>query len=171
MERIDESLKDGIGRGTLDKIQRISADSEARETTRRELESQRSTAKLQKEIDRAGRILDQSRKTLNFQPEVLKRTLDVALELAAGPGSALIPLQDGAFQLPVLPTSWAETLDSVRPPRERGEDLWEWRKRPLLPVVFHAPNSTARACQKTLSEPRSFLKSLAKQEIQRPASS
>lgn len=141
MERIDESLKDGIGSGTLDKIQRISADSEARDTTRRELESQRSTAKLQKEIDRAGRILDQSRKTLNFQPEELRRTLDVALELVAGPGNTLIPLQEGAFQLPVLPTSWTETLDSVRPPRERGEDLWEWRKRPLLPVVFHAPNT------------------------------
>ena len=27
----------------------------------------------------------------------------------------------------------------VRPPRERDEDFWDWRRRPPLPVVFETP--------------------------------
>lgn len=141
MERIGDTLDQGIRRETMAKIQAISTDAATRETTKRELESQRSLVKLQREIDRAGRVLDQSRKTLNFQPEQLRKTLDVALQLVAGPGKTLKPLPDNAFALPELPSSWEQTLDSVRPPRERKEDLWDWRKKPLLPIVFHAPDT------------------------------
>lgn len=34
---------------------------------------------------------------------------------------------------------WTSTLDSARAARRREESLDEWRKRPLLPVVFEAP--------------------------------
>src|SRR5690606_38153945 len=40
------------------------------------------------------------------------------------------------FALPPLAKTWTETLDSLRPPRERDEAPWEWRKRPPQPVVF-----------------------------------
>ena len=39
--------------------------------------------------------------------------------------------------------TWQSTLDSLRPPRDRDEALYEWRKRPLLPVVFAPPTKLA----------------------------
>ena len=35
-----------------------------------------------------------------------------------------------------IPT-WADTMDALRAPRERGQKLWEWRREsPIRPVVF-----------------------------------
>jgi hypothetical protein len=46
-----------------------------------------------------------------------------------------------AWKLPELPVSWSRTLDNVRPRRLNDEPPWEWRRRPLNPVVFEAPPS------------------------------
>jgi hypothetical protein len=73
----------------------------------------------------------------------LRETLAVGLELAAplGGAEALAEAEDrpGTYTLPPLPVSWQRTLDVLRPPRERDEDLWDWRRRPPLPVVFEPP--------------------------------
>jgi hypothetical protein len=45
--------------------------------------------------------------------------------------------EPAAFLLPGLPESWQGTLDTLRPPRRKDEPFWDWRRRPLLPVVFH----------------------------------
>jgi hypothetical protein len=41
-----------------------------------------------------------------------------------------------AYALPELPDTWADTLDSLRPPKERDETWWDWRKHSPQPVVF-----------------------------------
>ena len=44
-----------------------------------------------------------------------------------------------AFLPPDLSSSWADTLDTLRPPRGRDEPFWGWRKKPPHPVVFSPP--------------------------------
>jgi hypothetical protein len=44
-----------------------------------------------------------------------------------------------AFLLPELSSSWADTLDTLRPPRGRDEPFWDWRKKAPQPVVFSPP--------------------------------
>jgi len=87
----------------------------------------------------AGALLDA--KVIDFDPDLLRETLDVALELAGASG--LAPADgagEGAWTLPDLPAAWQRTLDTIRPPRERDEELWDWRIRPPLPAVFTPPD-------------------------------
>jgi hypothetical protein len=44
-----------------------------------------------------------------------------------------------AWSVPELPESWQETLDTLRPTRDRNEYLWEFRKKAPQPVVFRPP--------------------------------
>ena len=109
-------------------------------TVREELESERADrAKLGKEIDDAGKILAASRQLLELDADLLRETLDAGLALAGAPPLSPVPSPPGdppAFVVPPLPANWQATLDTLRPARARDEPPWEWRRRPLLPVVF-----------------------------------
>jgi len=109
-------------------------------TVREELESERADrAKLGKEIDDAGKILAASRQLLELDADLLRETLDAGLALAGAPPLSPVPSPPGdppAFSVPPLPPNWQVTLDTLRPARARDEPPWEWRRRPLLPVVF-----------------------------------
>src|SRR5690606_18219886 len=106
-----------------------------------ELESQRAAVDaLRAQTDEAARLLNGSRQFIQFSPALLRDAIDVGLELlGTGP---LTPREDeGAagqqiLELPELPESWQRTLDSLRPPRARDEELYDWRKRPPQPVSF-----------------------------------
>lgn len=143
MNRLSIALEDGID---ADAPRRLDRAVEVRglDTVKAELESQRAIDRLEKEIGTAGRILEASRSVMDFDPVLLRDAIDVGCALAgAGPlketegrdGDRVVP----AFALPELPDSWAGTLDTLRPPRDRDESFWEWRKRPPQPVVFKAP--------------------------------
>jgi hypothetical protein len=139
MERYTEILDAGISptsEAALEEAEKISG---RRDTARRELEAERSDVqKLRKEIDDAGRILESSQKVLELDPRLLRETVDAGLILSGA--SPLKPRaaaeEPPAYVLPDLPESWQGTLDTLRPPRGKDEPLWEWRRRPLLPVVF-----------------------------------
>jgi hypothetical protein len=99
---------------------------------------------LEKEINVAARILDQSKKVLEFDPKLLRDALDVGLSWAGAKPLVTVssPKEEKAlatYQLPDLGESWAATLDSARPARKRDESLRDWRRRAPLPVVFDAP--------------------------------
>ena len=172
LDRFAEVLDRGIGPTSQADLTEAEEVGGRRETVREELEAERADVqKLKKEIDEAGRILDSSRKALDFDPDLLRETVDAGLVLAGagaltplaphppGGGGRLDRARDGregaplsrwkegdgrgdggegppAFLLPELPDSWQGTLDTLRPPRGRDEPFWEWRRRPLLPVVF-----------------------------------
>jgi hypothetical protein len=99
-------------------------------------------------IDEAGRIRERSAKVMQFNERLLRDAINVGLELATSGAGSLQPLdrealaeqglEPGAevYSLPELPPSWDRTLDSLRPPRANDEPEWQWRKRPLQPVVF-----------------------------------
>ncbi len=145
LEKVEKTLEKGITAETdaqLDFVIESDGD-EKLETTKRELEATRERDRLKREIDRAGRIFDASRKLMNFHPEHLRDAIDVGLELGgAGPlerigqGSGT---DNVAYRLPELPIDWQRTIDKLRPPRERNEEFYDWRKKPPRPVVFHPP--------------------------------
>ena len=140
MDRYSEILDRGIGPGSEAALEEAGQIGGRGDTVREELESERADIqKLKREIDEAGRILDNSRKALEFDPDLLCETVEAGLVLAGA--APLKPLSgDGekvpAWLLPALPDSWQGTLDTLRPPRRKDEPFWDWRRRPLLPVVF-----------------------------------
>lgn len=147
MEQMTDALATGITEGTLAKVEQA-ATSARTEVTKKELESQRTLQSLRKELDAIGEIRERSRKVMDFDAALLRDALDVGFELA---GSTRLERQSvveeektiDAWKVPALPESWSRTLDSIRPRREKDEAPWDWRKRPLSPVVFDAPSGIA----------------------------
>lgn len=148
LERFTSILdKGGIDDSTFEKLEGAEkVDTKAREVTERELEAQRVTQdKLRKEDDEAGKILNASRQVMDFDPVLLRDAIDVGCELlGAGRLTPTKPPAEEAgieaFTLPQLPDSWQRTLDTMRPPRARDEDFFDWRKKPPMPVVLRAPS-------------------------------
>lgn len=155
---LDDSVERALAAGITDETERLvdklAAPDDKTEVVRRELEATRGGGgkrtpsaldKLKKETDASARALRRSREGLRLSPEALIELVDQGLKLAGTPGLAPLPPQPGAvvgpraYSLPPLPPSWTETLDAVRTPRRRDESLWDWRRRPLLPVVFEPP--------------------------------
>jgi len=139
--RIERTLASGIAADTAARIDAENPDPAARASVQDELESQRAAVDaLRAQTDEAARLLNGSRQFIQFSPALLRDAIDVGLELlGTGP---LTPREDeGAagqqiLELPELPESWQRTLDSLRPPRARDEELYDWRKRPPQPVSF-----------------------------------
>ena len=142
LERFAEVLEEGIGEGTAAALEEAERLEGRTETVAGELEAGRDDLiRLKGQIDEAGRILEASRRSLAFEPALLRQVLDAGLELAeAAPLAAAPPdpAEPGiaAFALPPLADSWQATLDTLRPPRRPDEPFWEWRRRPPQPVTF-----------------------------------
>jgi hypothetical protein len=121
MDRYAEILDQGIGPGSRAALDDAGLLAGRRETVRDELESERADLrKLKREIDDAGVILDRSQKILEFDPDLLRETVDAGLVLTgAGPLKPMPPEagEPPAYRLPDLPESWQVTLDTLRPPR------------------------------------------------------
>lgn len=144
MDRMERALADGIDERTQARLERAQAPRELERTVAEELldagAEDHAMQRLRDEIDACGQLEEESRRQLELEPALLKQAIDVSLELlGVGP---LVPAKaEGAdgpalWRLPELPPSWARTLDSLRPPRGRDEEVYEWRRRPLLPVSF-----------------------------------
>lgn len=147
MEQMGAALSDGITEETLVAVEKA-ANSTLAEVSRKELETQRQLQKLRRDLDDIGDIRGRSRKVMDFDPALLRDALDVGFELSGSSRLEKAVVKDEgksseAWKVPALPEAWSRTLDSIRPRREKDELLWDWRKRPLLPVVFEAPSGIA----------------------------
>ena len=142
-DAVAKALENGIDATTESVVEKLGRPDEKAEVTKRELEATRSSreglAKLKKETDASAKALERSREGLRLTAEALTELVDQGLKLAGTSGLVPVPGEKGAYRLPELPQSWTETLDSLRVARKRDESLWDWRKKPLLPVVFEAP--------------------------------
>ena len=140
LDQIDRTLENGITASTQGKVEKIGSDAKTA-TVDAELEARRDDLEsIRAEVDRAGRRLEASRRTLEVDPESLRGVVDVGLRMAgAEPLTEAGTTTDGRtmFALPTLDRTWNVTLDSVRPPRGRSEEFWQWRQRPPRPVTFH----------------------------------
>lgn len=139
LDDVERALARGIDARTLATLEGVSADEVRIAVVTDELEQHRDRSRIERSLEDNDRILAASLKQISFNPELLRETLDVALELAGATG--LAPAEGaGAWTLPALPIGWQRTLDTIRPPRERDEELWDWRARSPLPVVFTPPD-------------------------------
>ena len=125
-----------------------------------ELEGSRERKKaLEAQVGTLERYLERSRKWLHFSTEQFRDALNTSLQitgerhgqqtLALQPRDPQQAAQDperaiwefpSAAQLPGGEAAWGDVLDALRPPRQPGQKLWQWRQdTQLQPVVFRDP--------------------------------
>lgn len=140
LDQIETALSNGISGKVRVAVEKVGSDAKTA-TVDAELESRRTDLEaVRAEVERAGRRLESSRRTLEVDPDSLRGVVEIGLSLAGAP--VLVgadKTSDGrpTFTLPALDRSWDVTLDTLRPPRGRTEDFWEWRRKPPRPVTFH----------------------------------
>lgn len=141
LDRFTDVMSDGIDPKTVRKLDAAEAGGALKETASEELEAQRGElAKVSKQIEEAGEILERSKKVMDFDPTLLRDAVDVGLELSGAAKLKPVTVDEGeAWAMPDLPESWQETVDSLRPLRGRNEPFWEFRKKSPQPVVFRPP--------------------------------
>jgi superfamily II DNA or RNA helicase len=150
-ERVTRRLAQGIGpRRRAELAEGLRADTADAQGTAApdELDGARERkVALQRQLEELRNILDLSRRSLDLHEGHLQSVLTESLGmLGAEPLQPIANRAAPAFEVPALdrragadPT-WADTLDTLRPPRARGEPLWEWRRTaPLRPVIFKDP--------------------------------
>jgi hypothetical protein len=161
LDRIEETLADGIRADTATRLDAAAADQQGEQTARAELETQRTQERLNAEINQARKILDASAKVIAFEPDALREVIDIGLGFLGAPPLTAIDIVDDhhtkltAWGLPPLPLDWQGTLDTLRPPRPQGMAPWEWRRQCTpLPVVFRpAPRLTSPVVHLHLEHP------------------
>ena len=93
-------------------------------------------------------LLKTSRDWVGLEVDHFRAALSCALELIGA--ESLKPAKDdaNAFVFPALDMrrggdpSWANTLDTLRTPRERDQTFWDWRRQSAIrPVVFDDPGT------------------------------
>lgn len=125
-----------------------------------ELEGSRERKELlEKQVNTLEGYLTRSRKWLHFSTSHFRDALNTSLQLtgerhgsqalALKPRDPLLAAQDPeraiwqfptAEELPGGEAAWGDVLDALRPPRQPGQKLWQWRKETeLQPVVFRDP--------------------------------
>lgn len=142
LDDVERILEPGITSETEPRVAAIGA-SAARAEVEDELEtSRKDLTALRAEVVRAGRRLEESKAALAVSPDALRGVVDIGLRMAGTAGLARATgdhaTLDGedVYVLPDLGRGWAQTLDTLRPPRRRDESFWEWRNRPPRPVTF-----------------------------------
>jgi superfamily II DNA or RNA helicase len=151
--RLAETLRAGIRRDRIDALEReildADLDGDQRKTVAEELESNRQRQDdLRRQVDALRDLVEKSKESIGLDDEQFRQAISCSLELL---GAQPLKMDKGAsddraiarFEFPALdqreaadPT-WADTLDTLRAPRERGQKLWEWRRAsPIRAVVF-----------------------------------
>jgi len=124
-----------------------------------ELEDSRErTEELKTQISRLEKALQKSEDWLHFSSELFRDALNTSLRVSARDGEAIPQLRPKdpaeaaadperaewifprAEELPGGEHSWGDVLDALRPPRQPGQKLWDWRRDTTpQPVVFKDP--------------------------------
>jgi superfamily II DNA/RNA helicase len=152
--RLAETLRSGIRRDRIEKLEKeireADLDANYRKTVEEELESSRQRQdELREQVDRLRDVVAKSKASIGLDDEQFRQAISCALELL---GAEPLKAEDKhaepipRFHFPALdqreaadPT-WADTLDTLRAPRERGQKLWEWRRSsPIRPIIFEDP--------------------------------
>ncbi|HIK08733.1 MAG TPA: helicase [Oscillatoriaceae cyanobacterium M33_DOE_052] len=117
------------------------------------------TRKPQSELAQEQTILEdmlrEAKRWLALDDRLFRDALCASLEIMGAP--TLTPLDPNAavndperalWQIPLLheregaAPAWANVLDSLRPPRKKGQQFWQWRQETTIrPVVFRDPGN------------------------------
>ncbi len=153
--RLDRMMGQGIRRDRVDAMEQeiddTDLEAQQRRTVAEELEATRERQDaLRSQIDRLRNRLEDSLKSIGLKEEHFRAAISCSLEIMGA--DKLKPVsgddQDGParFRFPALdqregadPT-WADTMDTLRAPKNRDQKRWEWRQTsPIRPIVFQDP--------------------------------
>lgn len=155
--RLAESLRLGIRHADVVRLEQeisdANLDAATRHTVQEELEKARERQDvLRGQIDRLRTRLEDSRQWIGLNKDHFRATVSCALELLGaeplkGVNGGQAENLPESFAFPALdqragadPT-WADTLDTLRAPRQKDQPPWEWRRQaPIRPVVFDPPD-------------------------------
>lgn len=148
--RLGDLMRTGLRRDRLDALERDIAGADLAPSRRavvdEELEAARERREqLSAQIDRLRGQLEDSQKAVGFDRSHFRAAVSSVLRMMGA--EPLKPVGTGTgperFAFPDLDrragadAGWAETMDSLRPPRPKDQTLWEWRRgSPARPVVF-----------------------------------
>jgi SNF2 family DNA or RNA helicase len=155
--RLERLLQGGISGDQADQVVKaIDAEEvggEDKATVDEELEAARERQEeLQKQLERLRTISADSQKLIGFDKTAFRDALSESLRLLGAeplkPANGQERSGHARWVFPALDqragadSSWADTLDTLRPPRQRDQKPWEWRKdaKPR-PVVFEDSGS------------------------------
>ncbi len=156
--RLTDTLQQGIRRDRIDALEQEIAsadlDADQRRTVQEELEATRERQNaLRIQIDRLRDLVEKSKESIGLDEGDFRSAISCALELIGaeplqavpesrereGPSRCVFPAVD---QRHGADPTWADTMDALRPPRERDQKFWEWRRTsPIRPVVFEDPGT------------------------------
>jgi superfamily II DNA or RNA helicase len=149
--KLADTLRQGIRHDRADETARSIAcadlDPEVKTTVAEELETAREPSqKLLEQFDTLRKLLGASKKWVGLEPDHFREALSCSLELMQAGSLQPSPDDPSRFQMPALherfgaDSTWADTLDTLRAPRQKDQSFWEWRRQaPLRPVVFDPP--------------------------------
>jgi superfamily II DNA or RNA helicase len=155
--RLADALRHGIIRSDIDRQEREIAEADldqaAKQTVEEELEESRERQQaLRQQIEQLRTRLDESQKWIGLSKDHFRSAISCSLEMVGAPPLTHNPDGNGdglpeSFAFPAMdqrtgadPT-WADTMDSLRAPRQKDTPPWEWRRTsPIRPVVFDAPD-------------------------------
>lgn len=150
--RLVKTMQRGIHRDQIIEMEQeildTDLDAARKHSIQEELEISRERQdQLREQIDRLRTLLDESRRSIGLDEEHFQSAISCALELLGSePLKPLPSAADGKPPRSAFPalderegadSSWAETVDTLRPRRQPGQKLWDWRREsPIRPVVF-----------------------------------
>lgn len=143
-------MKAGIRRSEISsltqEIKDVTLETDKREDVQQELESARERkVELRLQIEKLRTMLAASQKEIAFDDKHFRSAISCSLEMIGAERLKCAESENGRVEcsFPALDqseASWAETMDSLRAPREKEQKFWEWRKdSPIRPVVFEDP--------------------------------
>ena len=151
---VERRLRGGIRHRDADRLKRAieaaDLDEVRRQITEEELEAARDRrGDLAEQVERCRGLLERSRTWVGFEAQSFRDALSCALELLGAEPLARNGGGNGGgrgqatWTFPALDrrtgadSTWAATLDTLRPPRRRDQKLADWRREaPIRPVVF-----------------------------------
>lgn len=157
--RLADTMSRGIRHDEEDEIKRRIDEEELDKATRRIAEEELDEARerqdqLLSQIERLRTNLGESQKWIGLNEDHFRAAISSALELMGADPLKPLSKDDGwdsdltrcAFpaldQMQGADPTWADTIDSLRPPRRRDQKFWEWRREsPIRPVIFEDPGT------------------------------
>ena len=153
--RLDKKMALGIRRQNIENLEReiedTNIDAEERQVMEEELEASRERQDdLRAQIDRLRNILDSSRKSIGLDERLFRLAISSSLTMIGAEPLKPLPAADQSLgieccRFPALDeraADWADTMDTLRAPREPDQKPWEWRREsPIRPVVFEDPGT------------------------------
>ncbi len=152
--RLATTMKRGIRRDKIaemeSEIDSANIDPLHRQVMERELEAARQRQDgLRQQIDQLRTLAATSQDSIGLNEELFQKAISSSLRLLNA--EPLKPAGETSHHVPRLTfpaldqrqgadSTWANTMDSLRVPRERGQKPWDWRREsPVRPVVFQDP--------------------------------